>query len=120
MLFEIPDEFVYPIVQTARGHRRTDLYDAREYPKQYRAGGYAISLPYIAALIRLADELDISAERNIGLDRSVSEVKNAYSISVWELHSLIKDVILTDSRCIILADKNRLDSSGEEISSEQQ
>lgn len=120
MLFEIPDEFVYPIVQTARGHRRTDLYDAREYPKQYRAGGYAISLPYIAALIRLADELDISAERNIGLDRSVSEVKNAYSISVWKLHSLIKDVILTDSRCIILADKNRLDSSGEEISSEQQ
>lgn len=111
MLFEIPDEFVYPIVQAARGHRRTDLYDANEYPKQYRAQGYTITLPYIAALIRLADELDISAERNISLDRSVSEVKNAYSISVWKLHSLIRDVIFTNSRCIVLVDKNRLDSS---------
>lgn len=116
-LFEIPDEFVYPIVQAARGHRRTDLYSKEEYPEKYTAGTYTLSLPYIAALIRLADELDISAERNICLDRSVSEVKNAYSISVWKLHSAIKDVAVTDSKCYVFADKNSLnDSDMEELS----
>lgn len=116
-LFEIPDEFVYPIVQAARGHRRTDLYSKEEYPEKYTAGIYTLSLPYIAALIRLADELDISAERNICLDRSVSEVKNAYSISVWKLHSAIKDVAVTDRKCYVFADKDSLsDSDMEELS----
>ena len=117
MLFEIPDEFVYPIVQAARGHRRTDLHSKAEYPEKYSAGGYTISLPYIAALIRLADELDISAERNICLDRSVSEVKNAYSLSVWKLHSAIRDVAITDKKCFVLVSNDRLnDGDREELS----
>ena len=114
MLFEIPNEFVYPIVQATRGHRRTDLYSKEEYPEKYRAGGYTICLPYIAALIRLADELDISAERNICLDRSVGEVKNAYSLSVWKLHSAVKDVALTDKRCYIFVADDSLNSSDRE------
>ena len=111
MLFEIPEEFVFPIVQAARGHRKTDLYSQIEYPDKYVAGKYTICLPYIAALIRIADELDIAAERNIQLDRTIDEIKNDYSISVWKLHSKIKDVILTEKRCIVLVDKKALSGS---------
>lgn len=110
-LFEIPDEFVFPIIQAARGHRRIDLTDRTEYPEEYPAGKYIICLPYISAVLRLADELDIAAERNIRLDRSAEEIKNAYSLSVWRLHSAIKDILLTERRCIILADKSRISES---------
>lgn len=111
MLFEIPDEFVFPIVQTARGHRCTDLYSPTEYPERYHAGKYTICLPYIAAVLRLADELDIAAERNIRLDRSADEIKNSYSLSVWKLHSAIKKVLLTERRCIVIAEKKSLSAN---------
>jgi hypothetical protein len=101
LLFEIPDEFVFPVIQTARGHRVTDLYDETEYPKKYRAGEYFLCLPYLAAVLRLADELDISAERNILLDRNISEIKNSYSLSVWRLHSAVKEVRLEERKCIV-------------------
>lgn len=107
-LFEIPPEFVFPIIQAARGHRRTDLYSAEEYPADFAAGKYSICLPYISAVIRLADELDIAAERNIRLDRSISEINNAYSISVWKLHSAIQDVMLSEKECIVLVKRDEL------------
>lgn len=107
-LFDIPEEFVFPIIQTARGHRRTDLADRAEYPIKYSAGKYTVCLPYLSAVLRLADELDISAERNIRIDRSADEIKNTYSLSVWQLHSAIKDIFLTDKECIIYADKSGL------------
>jgi len=111
-IFEIPDEFVFPIIQTARGHRRTDLMDEEEYPQKYRIGEYTLCLPYLAAIIRLADELDISAERNVRLDRSISEIQNAYSLSVWRLHGKIKDIVLTGNKCIVFVKKGSL-SAGE-------
>ncbi len=111
--FEIPEEFVFPIIQTARGHRRTDLTDEEEYPEKYRVGEYTLCLPYLAAVIRLADELDISAERNIRLDRSISEIQNAYSLSVWRLHGKIKNIVLTGDKCIVFVKRGSL-SAGEE------
>ncbi len=108
LVFEIPEEFVFPIIQVARGHRVTDLYDESEYPKKYPAGGYSLSLPYLAAVIRLADELDIAAERNIHLDRSISEIKNSYSLSVWKLHSAIADIRLEEEKCTVQAKKSCL------------
>lgn len=108
LVFEIPEEFVFPIIQVARGHRVTDLYDESEYPKKYPAGEYSLCLPYLAAVIRLADELDIAAERNIHLDRSISEIRNSYSLSVWKLHSAIADIKLEKEKCTVQAKKNGL------------
>ena len=65
-LFEIPSpEHVFCIVQVSRGHRRTDLFDPEEYPAAYQLpNGNTVCLPYLAALIRLADEIDVTADRN--------------------------------------------------------
>ena len=66
-LLEIPSEkHVYAIVQVSRGHRKTDLFDENEYPSEFLLdNGNTVCLPYLASLIRLADELDIAADRNI-------------------------------------------------------
>ena len=65
-LFDLPsDEYVYAIKQVSRGHRKTDLYDESEYPADYRMpDGSTVCLPYLAALIRLTDEIDVAASRN--------------------------------------------------------
>lgn len=65
-LFEIPsDEHLRAIIQVSRGHRKTNLLDEREYPLAFRMqGGNTICMPYLAALIRLADEIDVAAARN--------------------------------------------------------
>ena len=65
-LLEIPSaEALFAVKQVSRGHRRTDLYDEEEYPAAYRMpNGDTVCLPYLAALIRLADEIDVVADRN--------------------------------------------------------
>lgn len=63
---ELPSpEHVFAVVQVARGHRRTDLFDLKEYPVDWQVpNGNTICLPYLAALIRLADEIDVATSRN--------------------------------------------------------
>lgn len=55
-IFDIPSqEHLFAIVQVARGHRKTDLWDTKEYPEEIcLPNGNKIHLPYLAALIRLA------------------------------------------------------------------
>jgi len=68
-LLEIPtQEHLFCIVQIARGHRRTNLFDQDEYPAAYQLpNDNTVCLPYLSALIRLADEIDVTAERNPSL-----------------------------------------------------
>lgn len=65
-LFDFPSEaHCRAVIQIARGHRRTDLMDEREYPTSFLLpDGDTICLPYLAALIRLADEIDVTTDRN--------------------------------------------------------
>lgn len=65
-LFDIPSkEHAFAIKQIARGHRKTDLYDEKEYPAALQLpNGNTVCLPYLAALVRLADEIDVVATRN--------------------------------------------------------
>lgn len=67
MIFDIPSpEHTEAIARVSRGHRKTDLFDEAEYPADFRVpGGNTVCLPYLASLIRLADELDIAKDRNI-------------------------------------------------------
>ena len=81
-LLEIPSpEHLFCIVQVSRGHRKTDLFDEQEYPAAYPLpGGNTVCLPYLASLIRLADEIDVAADRNSALLYDISNVKNEFSL----------------------------------------
>ena len=65
-LLEIPSpQHLFCIAQVARGHRQTDLFDEAEYPAAHPLpNGNTVCLPYLAALIRLADEIDVARSRN--------------------------------------------------------
>lgn len=65
-LFDIPsDEHTRAVIYISRGHRKTDLTDRSIYSPEYKLpNGNTACLPYLTALIRLADEIDVAAERN--------------------------------------------------------
>ena len=65
-LLEIPSpELTFAISQVCRGHRRVDLFDSKEFPAELEISGQKkVHLPYLSALIRLADEIDVVADRN--------------------------------------------------------
>lgn len=61
----IPTErYAMAVAKVASGHRKTDLMDARLFPSDFEvAPGRTVCLPYLSALIRYADELDIGDGR---------------------------------------------------------
>lgn len=94
---EIPPEYRWAVAQAAKGHRRADLMDEKEFPARYQIRGEEICLPYICALIRLADELDLCWDRSSRLGRGERAVDDPYSRLVWRTHDTVSEVrILED------------------------
>lgn len=88
-VFEFPsEEYTYCVAQVSRGHRKTDLYDSIEYNPKYKLkNGNTVCLPYLAALLRLGDEMDISIERNA----SISYLEHKDTMS-YRQHFAIKQL----------------------------
>lgn len=104
--FEIPTkEHLLAIVQVARGHRKTKLSDEHEYPPHLVIpGGSVICLPYLSALIRLADEIDVTAARNpVGM-YDLSTFTDMPSLFEHKKHNAIKELLITDDEFIVVAD----------------
>ena len=97
-LFEIPSEaHRWAIIQIARGHRKTDLADEREYPAALPVpGGNAICLPYLAALIRLADEIDATSARNPILLYDLESMTREYDILWYKTLRAIRTLEVTE------------------------
>ena len=101
---EIPsDEHVFAIVQTCRGHRKVDLEDINEYPVEYALeNGNAICLPYLSALLRLADEIDVTSARNCLIDYDLNTL-NDIDLLEFSKHEAVRDLKVTDKEFIVLA-----------------
>lgn len=101
-LFDIPsEEHLFAIVQASRGHRKTDLYDEKEYPDLKLENGNIIHTAYIAALIRLSDELDVASDRNPEIIYDINRIENAYSRICFEIARIIKSVEFADTDIIL-------------------
>ena len=119
-MLEIPsEEHLFAVVQTCRGHRRTDLFDENEYPAEYGITGQDIAhLPYLAAVIRLADEIDVAAYRSPKLLYDIESLTDAYQIfhnrmlaAVPQLEILPDGIILdvqTDDEQLVPAIEERV------------
>ena len=105
-LFDFPsDAHMFAVIQTARGHRRTDMNDMKEYAAAFPLeNGNTICLPYLSALIRLADEIDITAARNPVLLYDMEAVTGEESIFHFTLHKAVKNLLVTDTEFIAEAD----------------
>ncbi len=100
-LFDFPTEgYCHVASQIARGHRRTDLYDDEHYPVSFPVtDDMDVPLRYLATLIRLADELDVSQTRSVGYQGIVYETE--LSRDLGRLNDLIRDVEITEDKITI-------------------
>lgn len=103
---ELPsEEHLFAIVQIARGHRKLDLEDRKEFPIDLKVpNGNTICLPYLASLVRLADEIDVTAARNCMLDVNYKNLKNEIDLLEFMKHDAIKDLVVTEKEFIMLVD----------------
>lgn len=104
--FEIPSqEHIFSIVQVSRGHRKINLWDKNEYPDEfYVPNGNPICLPYLAALIRLADELDIAVDRNLQFIYNIEEIDNEYSRMEFRKHQAIRKLLIHEDSFVMVVD----------------
>lgn len=102
----IPDEaMAAAIADVGRGHRKTDLMDRNLYPADLKLGGGTVNMAFLAAVIRLADELDVSAERNLMLQYSGFDMGDQTSVNEFQKHSLLSSAFSGD-RFIVKGETN--------------
>lgn len=105
-LFDIPsEEHLNAIIQISRGHRKTDLTDENEYPIAMPVeSGNTICYPYLSALIRLADEIDVAAGRNLSFLYDSGTLTNKKDIIEFGKHEAIKDVFVYKDKFVLSVD----------------
>lgn len=92
------------VIQVCRGHRKTNLMDEAAYPSRFEVEpGKTVFLPYLSALICLADELDISAERNVSFLYDVEKMPSARDRREFRKHMAIRRVELEKDRVVVHA-----------------
>ena len=113
-LFEIPSEkHLFAVMQIARGHRKTDLMSEKEYPAAMPVpGGNTICLPYLAALIRLADEIDVAAARNPKLLYDIECLTDEVQIIENRKLKAVRELIVTEDEFILQTDPTDSDILG--------
>ena len=104
-MLDFPNEaYVKAVIQVCRGHRKTDLLDETGYPPQFEVEpGKTVSLPYLAALLCLADELDIAAERNVSFLYDVEKMPSPRDRREFRKHMAIRRVELEPERVVVHA-----------------
>lgn len=104
-MFDIPSpEHTFAIIQVARGHRKTDLFDEKEYPAKYMLpNGNTVCLPYLAALIRIADEIDVVASRNPLILFDIELLTDNLSIIENKKLAAVKEIKMTYDAFILTA-----------------
>ena len=105
-LFELPsEEHLWAVIQIARGHRKTDLMDEKEYPAALCVpDGHTVCLPYLAALIRLADEIDVAAARNPTLLYDIESLTDAVEIIENKKVKAVRELLVTEDEFVLFVD----------------
>jgi len=101
--FEFPsEEHLFAIIQISRGHRKTDLNDGKEYPLNLKVpSGNTICLPYLAALVRLADEIDVTASRNSKAIYDLNKIVKEIDLIEFMKHEAVHSLDITDKAFIM-------------------
>ena len=104
-ILDLPNEnYLHAVIQVSRGHRKTDLLDEAGYPPRFEVEpGKTVYLPYLAALLCLADELDIAAGRNISFLYNVERMPSPRDRREFRKHMAIHRVDLEPERVVVHA-----------------
>lgn len=100
-LFDIPSEaLTFAIAQLSRGHRKIDLYDEEEFPDIETPEG-VIRTAYLSAILRLADEIDVGADRNPEILFDTSKLTKQVDIDAFGTHESIRTVEVTRDAIVL-------------------
>jgi len=101
--FEFPSEqHMFAIIQISRGHRKTNLLDQEEYPVELKVpNGNTICLPYLSALVRLADEIDVTASRNSEAIYDLSKIVEERHLIEFMKHEAVKGLELKEKEFVM-------------------
>ena len=101
--FEFPSEaHMFAIIQISRGHRKTNLFDKNEYPVSLKApNGNKICLPYLSALVRLADEIDVTASRNSEAIYDLSKIVEEVHLIEFMKHEAVKGLEIKEKEFVM-------------------
>lgn len=105
-LFEFPSKaHLEAVIQIARGHRKTDLTDESIYPRKLPTpDGDTMCLPYLAALLRLADEIDVTAARNPKLLYDLEAITDDHQLFEHKRHRAVRDLIVSKEAFTLMID----------------
>ena len=111
---ELPSpEHTFAVAQVSRGHRRTDLFDEKEYPNDWAVpNGNTICLPYLAALIRLADEIDVAASRNMKMLYDIESIADLSERFYHILCEACQRLDITENAFIMVIRKDKQEMLG--------
>lgn len=106
--FEFPsEEHLFAIAQISRGHRKTNLFDEKEYPVALKVpNGHTICLPYLAALVRLADEIDVTASRNSEAIYDLDKIVEEKHLIEFMKHEAVKGLEIKNDAFVMLISSN--------------
>ena len=91
------------VIQVCRGHRVVDLFDRTEFPLHFTVpNGNEINLPYLAALIRLADEIDVAADRNPLMLYDMESFADEHEIAYHKRHQSVQELVITEDALTLL------------------
>lgn len=101
--FEFPSEaHLFAIIQISRGHRKTDLFDEKEYPiSLLTPNGNTICLPYLSALVRLADEIDVTASRNSEAIYDLSKIVEEVHLIEFMKHEAVRGLEIKEKEFVM-------------------
>ena len=104
--FEFPsEEHMFAVIQISRGHRKTDLEDINEYPVSLKVpSGNTICLPYLSALVRLADEIDVTASRNSGAIYDINTITNEIDLIEFMKHEAVRSLDINEKEFVVHVD----------------
>jgi molecular chaperone HtpG len=101
---KIPNEkYAKAIGLISLGHRKVALDDHELFPTKFfvKDGRSFVCLPYLACILRLADELDITYKRTPKLLTKYYMPDNVKSLREWEKHLSTMQVNYTEDKVII-------------------
>ncbi len=101
-LFEISSPIhLLAISQIIRGHRKQDLL-SEEYKTIYTDNGNPIRLSYLTALVKMADELDITSDRNLLFDYKHNKKEwSPYQTLCYKCHEALKRFVIEDNALVL-------------------
>ena len=123
--FEFPSEsHLFSIIQISRGHRKTNLLDNNQYPINLEIPNSknTICLPYLSALVRLADEIDVTASRNSKVIYDISKITREIDLIEFLKHDAVKGLDVEEKEFVMLVktDDEKIYQGLEKVASKMQ